>query len=101
MFVNSSHSNWDDVIDHVVFSYNTSRQESIGMTPFVMLYGREAVLHIKVALGNNPNFRSRDPLPFIRLIPIIREQVKEIVIFSTSPAHPLQLSPSKEMLCCW
>jgi hypothetical protein len=55
MFVNSNHSNWDDVIDHVVFAYNTSKQESTGQTPFFMLYGREALLPIDVALGNNPN----------------------------------------------
>lgn len=81
MFVNSSHSNWDDVIDHVVFAYNTSRQESTGMTPFLMLYGREAVLPIDFALGNSPNFRSRDPLQFIHRIPIIREQVKRRLLF--------------------
>lgn len=81
MFVNSSHSNWDDVIDHVVFAYNTSRQASTGMTPFLMLYGREAVLPIDFALGNSPNFRSRDPLQFIHRIPIIREQVKRRLLF--------------------
>jgi hypothetical protein len=62
MFVNSSHFNWDEVVDHVIFAYTTSRQESTGVTPFLMLYGREAVLPIDVALGNNPNPRSSDPL---------------------------------------
>lgn len=42
MFVNWSHSNWVDVIDQVVSAYNTRKHESTGMTPFFLLYGREA-----------------------------------------------------------
>ncbi|KAI9552214.1 pol polyprotein [Daphnia sinensis] len=81
MFVNSKHSNWDSVIDHVVFAYNTSRQESTGETPFFLLYGREAVLPIDVALGNNPNPCSdNDPLQFIKQLPILRERVKRRIL---------------------
>ena len=53
--MSSRHDDWDDVVDFVVFAYNTSRQESTGATPFYLLYGREAVLLIDVALGSNPN----------------------------------------------
>lgn len=52
MLLDSSHSNWDDVIDHVVFAYNTSRQKSTRMAPFLMLCDCEAVLPIDVALGS-------------------------------------------------
>ena len=55
MYVSSRHDDWDEVVDFVVFAYNTSRQESTGATPFYLLYGREAVLPIDVALDSNPN----------------------------------------------
>jgi len=54
MYVNSLHNDWDRYVDFVTFAYNTSRQESTGVSPFFLLYGREAVLPIDVALGNNP-----------------------------------------------
>ncbi|KZR99859.1 Uncharacterized protein APZ42_004115 [Daphnia magna] len=54
MYVNSLHNDWDEFIDFVTFAYNTSRQESTGFSPFFLLYGREAVLPIDVALENNP-----------------------------------------------
>ena len=77
MFVNSNHSNWDYVIDHVVFAYNTSKQESTGQTQFFMLYGREALLPIDVALGNNPNPAiPNDSFPLLHQYPYLREQVK-------------------------
>lgn len=54
MYVSSCHDDWDEVVDFVVFAYNTSRQESTGVSPFYLLYGREAILPVDVALGNNP-----------------------------------------------
>ncbi|KZR95508.1 Uncharacterized protein APZ42_010747, partial [Daphnia magna] len=42
MYVNSCHNDWDDYVDFVTFAYNTSKQESTGVTPFFLLYGREA-----------------------------------------------------------
>lgn len=59
MYVDSCHDDLDDVVDFVAFAYNTSWQESTGASPFLLLYGREAVLPIDVALGNNPNAASR------------------------------------------
>lgn len=55
MYVDSSHDDWDESIDYVIFGYNTGRQESTGFSPFYLIYGREALLPIDVALGNNPN----------------------------------------------
>jgi hypothetical protein len=58
MYVSSKHDDWDEFIDYVTFGYNTSRHESTGVTPFYLLYGREAVLPVDVALGNNPGLNT-------------------------------------------
>lgn len=55
MYVNSAHSDWDEILPYVTFAYNTSRQESTGRTPFFLLYGREAKLPIDYALRSDPN----------------------------------------------
>ncbi len=55
MYVNTLHNDWDEYLDYITFAYNTSRHASTGMTPFLLLYGREALLPVDVALGANPN----------------------------------------------
>ncbi|KAI9556842.1 pol polyprotein [Daphnia sinensis] len=83
MYVNSLHNDWDGFIDFVTFAYNTSRQESTGFSPFFLLYGREAVLPIDVALGNNPekNLDVGDLSDYARTLTTnlsaIREKVKK------------------------
>ena len=67
MYVNSYHNDWDGLIDFVTFAYNTSRQETTGYSPFYLLYGREAVLPIDVALGNNPDLGLDDGDPSDRV----------------------------------
>jgi hypothetical protein len=63
MFTNDRQSNWDGALPYVTFAYNTTRQESTGRTPFYLLYGREALLPIYVALGANPNPREHVGVP--------------------------------------
>jgi hypothetical protein len=86
MYVNSYHNDWDGLIDFVTFAYNTSRQETTGVSPFLLLYGREAVLPIDVALSNNPEkgvgeVGDGDPDESVRTLTAklsqIREEVKE------------------------
>lgn len=85
IYVNTSHADWDETVDFVTFAYNTSRQESTGSTPFYLLYGREAVLPIDVALGNDPNPSFVDPLEnnavsLIQRLDVIREKVKRRIM---------------------
>ena len=55
MYVSSTHKDWDEAIDFVTFYYNTRRQESTGFSPFYIVYGREPLLSIDVALEKNQN----------------------------------------------
>ena len=45
-FVNENHTNWDDLIDYVLWHYNTTRQDSTGFSPYELVFGREPVLLI-------------------------------------------------------
>ena len=60
-FVNDHSNNWDDVLDQAVFAYNTSIHESTGLSPYEMVFGREARMPIEVEVGvplHNPSSQS-------------------------------------------
>lgn len=81
MYVDSSHDDWDESVDYVTFGYNTGHQESTGFSPFYLLYGREALLPIDIALGNNRNPIAQDcstgnVQQFVNHMSNIREIVK-------------------------
>lgn len=80
MYVNSYHDDWDVLFDIVTFTYNTSRQGSTGVSPFFLLYGREAVLLIDVALGNNPDVSfSSDSSDRVRHLTSRLSAIREVV----------------------
>ena len=78
MYVNSQHNDWNELVDIVTFGYNTRSQDSTGVSPFLLLYGREAVLSIDVALGNTPNktYIYSDPRPTDR----VRQLAKKLLV---------------------
>ena len=39
-FVSTRSDDWDLFVDPVVYAYNTSRQESIGVSPYEVVFGR-------------------------------------------------------------
>jgi hypothetical protein len=73
MYVDSSHDDWDESIDYVTFGYDTGRQESTKFNSFYLLYDREALLPIYVALGNNPN-----PVPIDHTTESVQQFVKRL-----------------------
>ena len=44
MRVNKEKNDWDDQLPHAPLAYRVSTQSSTGVTPFELLYGREARL---------------------------------------------------------
>ena len=44
ILLNSAHSNWDEEIDAVLFTYRASLNRTLNETPFFLIYGRDAVL---------------------------------------------------------
>ena len=54
MYVSSDQKNWADLLPFLVFSYNTSRQESTGYTPFYLIFSREAKVPLDIELNVSP-----------------------------------------------
>ncbi|EFA13184.1 Transposon Ty3-G Gag-Pol polyprotein-like Protein [Tribolium castaneum] len=44
MFTNTNQTDWDEFLPHVTFAYNTARQDTTKMSPFMLVYGREPIL---------------------------------------------------------
>ena len=39
-FINDQHTNWDELLPSIEFAYNTATQATTGMTPYLMMFGR-------------------------------------------------------------
>ena len=52
-------SDWDHHLDTVAFAYRTSVQPSIGLSPFQLLYGRQACqpANLEFSLPRRPRFK--------------------------------------------
>ena len=62
MYVSSNQRDWDLFISHLVFAYNTSVQKTTKMTPFSLVYGREAKLPAQILLPELQPFQEVDDL---------------------------------------
>ena len=49
-FVGEERTDWDLYLDAILFSYWVSRQDSTKMSPFYLVYGRQARLPVEVAM---------------------------------------------------
>lgn len=50
MYADVEHRTWDAVLPYITFAYNTAQQETTRMTPFTLLYGREATTMLDAML---------------------------------------------------
>lgn len=55
MYVDSAHSNWDQVLPFVTYAYNTATQTTTGFSPFFLLYGREPTSTMDTILPYHPD----------------------------------------------
>ncbi|KZS10502.1 Uncharacterized protein APZ42_024997 [Daphnia magna] len=55
MYMDESHKDWNEFLGFVTFAYNTAWQKSINNTPFMMVYGREAVIPADLLVAMGPS----------------------------------------------
>ena len=58
--VNEHQTNWDELIDDMLFAYRTSRQDSTNYTLFFLMHGQEVRLPIDVQLSVKDQSDSSD-----------------------------------------
>ena len=51
MYVDSSHSNWDEFLQSSISAYNTSKQASLQLTPYEALFARKPIKLADVMLS--------------------------------------------------
>ncbi|XP_072036114.1 uncharacterized protein [Amphiura filiformis] len=60
-YVNDFHTDWDQYITAIQFAYRTTPAEnSVGFSPFFLLYGREARLPLDVTLTSDCNYAEQN-----------------------------------------
>ena len=75
MYVNSKHTNWDEILPYITFAYNTSRQESTGKPPFYLIYGREARLPMDITMGVSASGDYTGPGAWAQNLEVARAEV--------------------------
>jgi len=70
--VANENDNWDEFIEPTLMAYHITKHFTTGVTLFILVYGREAVLPI----DETPSMTIRDRMmQIVKEVPHIREQV--------------------------
>src|SRR6266498_1242478 len=84
---------WDEFIDPALMAYRMTKHATMGVTPFLLVYGREAVLPIDEPY----DLRMRDRmLQIVEEVLHIREEVRRMIRYSQQ--HMMENNPKKEKL---
>ncbi len=67
---------WDEFVDLVLMAYYTTKHSAIGVTPFLLTYGKEAVLPID---KTKPLTIHKRMMSIVEEIPHIREEARLMI----------------------
>src|SRR6266542_1877462 len=82
---------WDEFIDPALMTYHTTKHSATGVTPFLLTYGREAVLPID---ETKPLTIYECMMSIVEEIPHIREEAR--LMIQKAQDHMIQQIPGKE-----
>src|SRR6266498_3466192 len=84
---------WDEFIDPALMAYRTTKHATTGVTPFLLVYGRKAVLLIDEPY----DLRMRDRMmQIVEEVPYIREEARRMIRHSQQ--RMMENDPKKEKL---
>ena len=75
MYVNSAHNNWDVHLQAAIAAYNTTIQDSIGCSPYEVLFGKKPSLIADVILSNPVKV---DEKPLVQYLADLKNNMEEI-----------------------
>src|SRR5882672_6258118 len=80
MYVSTNQSDWDINLDAHAFSYNTSKHASTKITPFEVIYGREAIMPFQtpqtMGITNASNYVKNMQQQFINIKQLVKTAIK-------------------------
>src|SRR6266511_3585748 len=82
---------WDEFVDSVLMAYRTTKHSATGVTPFLLTYGREAVLPID---ETKPLTIHERMMSIVKEIPHIREEAR--LMIQKAQDRMTQQTPGKE-----
>ena len=62
-FVHADQKDWDTLIDYIVMAYNTTPQESTGVSPHRLVYGEEMLMPLAIMTENIPESQGSEVNP--------------------------------------
>ncbi len=93
MYVDASHSNWDDYLQSSISAYNTSKQASLQLTPYEALFARKPIKLADVMLDSPVNMTSHSQEDIVEYVEELKENSKRIhdkLNENLSKAHNVQ-----------
>ena len=93
-------SDWDLWLDSVVFTYNTSRQESLRISPYEVVFGRTPRIPLELELGlplRDPSTQSE----YVQSIRKVFREVRQVARENLEEARDTQRKRNEEKAQAW
>ncbi|CAC5374212.1 unnamed protein product [Mytilus coruscus] len=91
-FVSKHQRDWDEYIYLLMLAYRSSEHESLGTSPYSMLFGREVNLPVDLILGRPETKRS--PLYLKTVYAYELSQTLEVTVYTCGICHDYSFDPS-------
>ena len=77
--VNKDQDNWDEELPNALLSYRISKQEALGISPFQLLYGRQARLSFSACPSVGLSIPPHVPGKYLEKLRVRQEELRTAV----------------------